>query len=235
MFYARRNILYNPPMQDALLVLETSCAQCSAAVWGGSELLCQVEWRAERNHSSAIFEAVRQALDSLEGRLLKEIAVGSGPGAYGGIRVALAVADGLSLVHGSRVAAFCSWNGLGIHDDEAFVMSDARRGGWTWGTVEHGFLVAPPEVLPAEQARARVAECLKNGVPVYSTETAENLAAREMAGVVPVVPDAEALGIAWQALPADRREELLEGPAEPLYVRAPHITCAKRPAWAVKA
>lgn len=235
MFYARRNILYNPRMQDALLVLETSCAQCSAAVWGGSELLCRVEWRAERNHSSAIFEAVRQALDSLEGRLLKEIAVGSGPGAYGGIRVALAVADGLSLVHGSRVAAFCSWNGLGIHDDEAFVMSDARRGGWTWGRVEHGFLMVPPEVLPAEQVRARVAECLKNGVPVYSTEMAENLAAREMVGVVPAVPDAEALGIAWQALPADRREELLEGPAEPLYVRAPHITCAKRPAWAVKA
>lgn len=223
------------PMQDALLVLETSCAQSSAAVWGEKELLRRVEWRAERNHSSSIFEAVRQALDSLEGRLLKEITVGSGPGAYGGIRVALAVADGLSLVHGSRVAAFCSWNGLGIHDDEAFVMSDARRGGWTWGRLERGFLMAPPEVIPAEQARARVAECLKNGVPVYSTETAENLAAREMEGIVPVVPDAEALGTAWRALAADRREELLEGPAEPLYVRAPHITCAKRPAWAVKA
>ena len=54
-------------MQDALLVLETSCAQSSAAAWGGKELLCRVEWRAERNHSSAIFEAVRQALDALEG------------------------------------------------------------------------------------------------------------------------------------------------------------------------
>lgn len=84
----------------------------------GAERNCcaRVEWRAERNHSSAIFEAVRQALDALEGRCLKEIVVGSGPGAYGGIRVALAVADGLSLVHGSRVAAFSSWNGLGIHD-----------------------------------------------------------------------------------------------------------------------
>lgn len=222
-------------MQDALLVLETSCALSSAAVWNGKELLCRVDWRAERNHSSAIFEAVRQALDSLEGQLLKEIAVGSGPGAYGGIRVALAVADGLSLVHGSRVAAFSSWNGLGIHDDEAFVMSDARRGGWTWGRLEHGFLMAPPEVLPAEQARARVAECLKNGIPVYSTETAETLSAREMAGIVPAVPDAEALGTAWLALAPDRREEFLKGLAEPLYVRAPHITCAKRPAWAVKA
>lgn len=235
MFYECRNFLYNPRMQDALLVLETSCAQASAAAWDGKELLCRVEWRAERNHSSAIFEAVRQALDSLEGRRLKEIVVGSGPGAYGGIRVALAVADGLSLVYGSGVAAFPSWNGLGIDDGKAFVMSDARRGGWTWGRLEHGFLAEAPVVLPAEQVRSRVAECLENGVPVYSTETQETLTAREMAGIVPVFPGAEALGAAWQALAADRRKELLEGPAEPLYVRAPHITCAKRPAWAVKA
>lgn len=222
-------------MQDALLVLETSCAQSSAAAWGGEELLCRVDWKAERNHSSAIFEAVRQALASLEGRRLKEIVVGSGPGAYGGIRVALAVADGLSLVHGSRVAAFSSWNGLGVHDGKACVMSDARRGGWTWGKLENGFLAGAPEVLPAEQARTRAAECLEKGIPVYSTETAEILNSREMEGIIPVCPYAEALGAAWRFLAAGRREEILESPAEPLYVRAPHITCAKRPAWAVKA
>lgn len=222
-------------MQDALLVLETSCAQSSAAAWGGKELLCRVEWRAERNHSSAIFEAVRQALDALEGRCLKEIVVGSGPGAYGGIRVALAVADGLSLVHGSRVAAFSSWNGLGLHHGEACVMSDARRGGWTWGRLENGVLTDVPAVLPAEQARVSVAECMGKGVPVFSTETAEHLAAREMSGIVPVYPSAEALGAVWLSLAEARREELLESPAEPLYVRAPHITRAKRPAWAVKA
>ena len=93
-------------MQEALLVLETSCARLSAAAWAGGVLLCRVEWEAERNHTSAIFQAVRKVLDSLEGRRLAEIVVGSGPGSYGGIRVALAVADGLSLVHGSRVAAF---------------------------------------------------------------------------------------------------------------------------------
>ena len=73
------------------------------------------------------------------------------------------------------------------------------------------------------------------GVPVFSTETAEHLAAREMSGIVPVFPSAEALGAAWLSLAEARREELLESPAEPLYVRAPHITRAKRPAWAVKA
>ena len=98
-------------MQDVLLVLETSCVQSSVAAWSGESLLCQAAWRAERNHSSAIFKAVRQVLDALEGRRLKEIVVGSGPGAYGGIRVALAVADGLSLVHRPRAAASSSRNG----------------------------------------------------------------------------------------------------------------------------
>lgn len=154
-------------MQDVLLVLETSCVQSSVAAWSGESLLCQAAWRAERNHSSAIFKAVRQVLDALEGRRLKEIVVGSGPGAYGGIRVALAVADGLSLVHGSRVAAFSSWNGLGLHHGEACVMSDARRGGWTWGRLENGVLTDVPAVLPAEQARACVAECMGKGVPVF--------------------------------------------------------------------
>lgn len=222
-------------MQDVLLVLETSCVQSSVAAWSGESLLCQAAWRAERNHSSAIFKAVRQVLDALEGRRLKEIVVGSGPGAYGGIRVALAVADGLSLVHGSRVAAFSSWNGLDLHHGEACVMSDARRGGWTWGRLENGVLTDVPAVLPAEQARACVAECMGKGVPVFSTETAEHLAAREMSGIVPVYPSAEVLGAAWLSLAESRREELLESPAEPLYVRAPHITRAKRPAWAVKA
>lgn len=222
-------------MQDVLLVLETSCVQSSAAAWSGERLLCQTAWRAERNHSSAIFKAVRQVLDALEGRRLKEIVVGSGPGSYGGIRVALAVADGLSLVHGSRVAAFSSWNGLDLLHGKACVMSDARRGGWTWGKLENGVLTDVPAVLPAEQARACVAECLEKGVPVFSTETVEHLAAREMSGIVPVCPSAGALGAAWMAQTEARREELLESPAEPLYIRAPHITRAKRPAWAVKA
>ena len=222
-------------MQEALLVLETSCARLSAAAWAGGVLLCRVEWEAERNHTSAIFQAVRKVLDSLEGRRLAEIVVGSGPGSYGGIRVALAVADGLSLVHGSRVAAFSSWNGLVIHAPLACVMSDARRGGWAWARVTAGVLEGSPEVLPGEQTAARVRECLKTGIPVYSTEAAGVLAARSMEGVLPVLPHAEALGSAWMALDVARREELLAAPAEPLYVRAPHITSSKRPAWAVKA
>lgn len=222
-------------MQEALLVMETSCARPSVAAWAGNALLCRMEWEAERNHSSAIFEVLRQVLAALEGCRLAEIVVGSGPGSYGGVRVALAAADGFSLVHGSHVAAFGSWNGLGIQAPRACVMSDARRGGWAWGTITGGVLEGAPEVVPGGEALDRVRTCLADGIPVYSTETAEVLAAKGMQGVLPVRPGAEALGNAWRALAPARREELAARPAEPLYVRAPHITCAKRPAWAVKA
>lgn len=168
MFYPRRLFLYNPPLQDVLLVLETSCVQSSVAAFGaGESLLCQAAWRAERTIPPLFSRRCGRFWDALEGRRLKEIVVGSGPGAYSGIRVALAVADGLSLVHGSRVAAFSSWNGLGLHHGEACVMSDARRGGWTWGRLENGVLTDVPAVLPAEQARVSVAECMEKACPFF--------------------------------------------------------------------
>lgn len=222
-------------MQDALLVMETSCTRPSAVLRAGENLLGAVEWVAERNHAAAIFGALQRLLPALEGHRLAEIVVGSGPGSYGGVRVALAVADGFALVHGARVAAFGSWNGLGVDDAEALVISDARRGGWAWGRLCGGLLDGEPEVLPADRTMERIGECRQAGLPVYSTETAEALSAKGMEGVRPVQPGAEALARAWCALPGDRRESLLSGTAEPLYVRAPHITCAKRPAWAVKA
>lgn len=222
-------------MQDALLVLETSCACSSVAVWCENELLWQMEWEAERNHSSAIFEALKPLPKVLEGQVLEKIVVGSGPGAYGNIRVALAVADGLSLVYGSKVVAFPSWNGLGIESENAFVMSDARRGGWTWGKLVNGILSEPPKVVSEEQVRANITKCQENGEPIYSTETAERLDIKGMKGVITVCPSACALGCGWLSLDKGRQEEILNAPLEPLYVRAPHITSSKRPAWAVKA
>ena len=113
-----------------------------------------------------LFSAVRQVLDALEGRRLKEIVVGCGPGAYGGIRVALAVADGLSWCTVPR-GGFSSWNGLGLHHGEACVVVRCPAWRLDVGRLENGVLTDVPAVLPAEQARASVAECMGKGVPVF--------------------------------------------------------------------
>ena len=163
----------------------------------------------------------------LEGRRLAEIVVGSGPGSYGGIRVALAVADGLSLVHGSRVAAFSSWNGLGIHAPLACVMSDARRGGWAWARVTAGVLEGALEVLPGEQAAARV------GMPgdrssVYSTGAAGTWPPGAWRASCPFCRTRKRwvpLGWLWTRCVG---EELLAAPAEPL-MSGSHITSSNAP------
>ncbi len=222
-------------MQGSLLVLETSCASSSIVAWVNGEVAACAEWQAQRNHASAIFKPLQQVLESIKEHAPQEILVGSGPGSYGGVRVALAVADGLALAYGGRVTSFCSWNGLGIEQAEAWVISDARRGGWAWGRLINGVMNAAPEILSAERSAERLAECAAAGIPVYSTEEPEKLSASGMGSIPALVPHAAALGKLWLSMSEAEKAPFRERPAEPVYVRPPHITNSKRPAWAVKA
>ncbi len=222
-------------MQGSLLVLETSCASSSIVAWVNGEVAASAEWQAQRNHASAIFKPLQQVLESIKEHVPHEILVGAGPGSYGGVRVALAVADGLALAYGGRVTSFCSWNGLGIEQAEAWVISDARRGGWAWGRLINGVMNAVPEILSAEQSSERLAACAAAGVPVYSTEEAEKLATCGMGHIPVVFPHAVALGKLWLSMSEAEKDLFRARPAEPMYVRPPHITNSKRPAWAVKA
>lgn len=221
-------------MEDALLVLETSCVRCSASLWVGGELVEQVMWEAQRNRAALIFGELEKFMPKLRVAKLTHIIVGSGPGAYSGVRLALAVADGLALVHDAAVCALGSWNGLGITEPEAWVISDARRGGWAWGCLIDGILQAVPEVLSLEESVAKVTALQQKQVPIYSTESPESLEARGILGVTQLEPSAENLGKVWLSMTAEQRANLMSKPAEPMYIRAPHITKSKRPAWAVK-
>ncbi len=222
-------------MEGSLLVLETSCGHSSIVALIDGAVAARADWVAERNHASAIFQPLEGVMRAIKGREPAEILAGPGPGSYGGVRVALAVADGLALANGGRVTAFCSWNGLGIADAEAYVISDARRGGWAWGYLVNGVMNAAPQILTAEQTCRKMAECSEQGVPVYTTETAEKAAECGIRPACVVQPDAEALGRLWLKMSEEEKSAFRARPAEPLYVRAPHITNSKRPAWAVKA
>ncbi len=221
-------------MEDALLVIETSCVRCSAALWVGGEFVEQVIWEAQRNRASLIFGELEKLMPKIRASQLTHVVVGSGPGAYSGVRLALAVADGLALVHDATVCAMGSWNGLGMTDPEAWVISDARRGGWAWGCLINGVLQAVPEVFSLEESLAKLEELRQKQIPIYSTESSESLEERGIFGVTQLEPSAERLGQVWLGMTAEQRANLMSKPAEPMYIRAPHITKSKRPAWAVK-
>ncbi len=210
------------------MILALECSQPDASLClcnAEGRLLYSASWHAERNHDAHLFPALQQAMDSLGETPLSLILVGAGPGSYGGVRVALAAAVGIATVTGARTVAVGSWDALSAEKGErACIISDARRGGWT---VRHpGGRI---DVLSTEELQAL-------NLPLFSIEPAEALAARgicvEEGALTPV---AEGLVRTWLSLAPSQQEALAARAAEPIYVRPPHITAAKRKPWETRA
>ncbi len=213
------------------MILALECSQPAASLClanAEGRILYAANWQAERNHDAHLFPALQEAMDSLNGTPLSLILVGTGPGSYGGVRVALAAAVGIATVTGARTVAVGSWNALAAaRGEQACIMSDARRGGWTLrrpnGDIE---VLTTEELLTAQEGGARL----------FSIEPAEDLANRgimvEAGGLIPV---AAGLVQTWLSLSPEQQAELAARAPEPIYVRPPHITAARRKPWETKA
>ena len=69
-----------------ILALETSTSQASLAVWRDGEVVREWSFCSERSHNSLLFAPLREAWAVAEPDLM---VVGTGPGSYAGVRVAL--------------------------------------------------------------------------------------------------------------------------------------------------
>lgn len=205
-----------------LLAIETSTPHASLCLYAGNKVQFCTEWQAERNHDAHLFPALQQALNFLEGnQQLDYILVGSGPGSYGGVRVALAAGVGIAAVTSAKLVAIESWAQLA--EDDACVIADARRGGWTVRFPDDRIEVLSPEQLKA----------LPN--PLYSTEAPGKLEHLALNTVRKegLIPTAEGLVTTWLNLSEQEQSVLAARPAEPIYVRPPHITAAVRKPWEI--
>ena len=222
-------------MNGALLVLETSGAEASAALWVDGVLIDSKKWESDRRQSAHLFSPVGELLQLLHGRKLDTILVGAGPGSYGGVRAALAAADGIALIHGARVVSLCSWEALALGQDSAWVISDARRNGWAVGRFDKGRLMGVIAIVDEGEMPGWLEERKKEGVAVLSVESANIIEKSGLEGVFAgMIPSAELLGKAWMERTPDEIDLLMEKKAAPIYVRPPHIAAAKRPAWMVE-
>ena len=206
-----------------ILAIETSLPKASLCLYSGGEIAFSTEWTAERNHDAFLFPALEEALTVLGGAPLDYILVGAGPGSYGGVRVALAAAIGISTVRGGKSVSVCSWEGLAPQG--CGIISDARRGGWTLYRPGQEIVVIPPAQLQEE---------LATGLVVYTIESEDCLQKVGLtAAGYDLVPTAQGLVRAWLSFTPAEQAALAEKPAEPIYVRPPHITEAKRKPWEV--
>lgn len=92
-----------------LLAIDTSTGTAGLALFDG-EVRAELSWVAGRQHSSQLLPALERllALAGVETGQLSAVAAARGPGSYTGVRVGLAVAQGLALALGVPAFGICS-------------------------------------------------------------------------------------------------------------------------------
>ena len=222
----------NMTREQNILALETSNASASLCLFSEGKEVFAAEWTAERSHNSRIFDILKKAETILYQYKPDLILVGAGPGSYSGIRVSLAVADGLGLVYGAPVVAVNSWEALPHEGRDTLVLSDARRGGWALGYLTRGKWTGDLVIATREEAIAALETAKKEDLSLLSSESKEKLEACGWSDFeADSRPKAENLIHSWNSKTIEEQSVLRNTPLSPLYVREPNITPAKRAAW----
>jgi tRNA threonylcarbamoyladenosine biosynthesis protein TsaB len=188
------------------LIIESSTAQASVAIFSGSELLAEEVFPSGRGPASQFFSILERTLKLVD--RLDELVVGVGPGSYSGIRIGISAAIGLQLAR--KIPAVGIVSLLGFEGDNYQVVLDAR-GSWTWTKVANGMLVAGPENCTRE-------ELLQKMDSSFITFSPEAIAALPVTKSFPLASMLGKRVLAGGVIPL---------PLQPLYLKKPHITAAK--------
>ena len=88
--------------------IETSTEWCSVAVWSGGEIAA-LERRAGHRHSEFALPMLQSLM---QGSNIEAVAFGAGPGAFTGLRIACALAQGLAFARGLPVIGISTLEAL---------------------------------------------------------------------------------------------------------------------------
>jgi tRNA threonylcarbamoyl adenosine modification protein YeaZ len=216
--------------EPGLVAIECSTCEASLAAWRG-EFLFDDHFSSDRRHNARIFEPLGRLMGRLGQAAPACVLVGSGPGSYTGTRVGIAAAHGIGIARGCPVIGVPSLlaTAEARGGGPVLFVGDARRGAWWHAQVDGGWLARDPEICGADELAGSVAAARGGRVPVVSFDPPPRLGlpAELERQVVAGRPTARRLIEAWLEMPADRRQALGRVPAEPLYLRPPHITEAR--------
>jgi tRNA threonylcarbamoyl adenosine modification protein YeaZ len=205
-----------------ILALETSTRRASLAVYDreSGRIVDGADFTTDRAHNAAIFAPLERLVaahrDQLDG-----IVVGLGPGSYGGVRVGIAVANGLSVAMGLPLIGGNSLEAWETADDSYLVVGDARRGSCFVAVVRDRKLQGEPELVDDADLDRFLAPLRAEGLAVH---TCDAKVVEGVAGAILSYPEAGHLAARY-------RDADLNGIAqtalEPVYLRAPYITVPK--------
>lgn len=213
-----------------VLAIELSTPHGRLALVRGNEIRFSAEFASQRTHHSLLFDPLRRALQEA-GDDLDLIVVGTGPGSYTGVRIAIAAAHGIALARGIPVIG---WPSITVPEAAGnlrsfAVFGDARRNSYYFAVIDDGELRGTLELLDEPSARARLRD--GSGLRLFSLD--ETLPPWTDGMVARSRPSAELLARKAAQLSVDQVKRLSEGPIEPCYVREAFVTSPKRPWLAV--
>lgn len=224
-------------MSDArTLILETSTPQASVALISRDGHQEQREFTGDRSHNAGLFAPLQELLGLDENGPLGLVLVGSGPGSYSGTRVGIAAAQGVAIAVGCPAVAVPSILAVRpVADGECLAIGDARRGSFWTARVSPAGLLAGPDLTDAAGLEALVEATLAAGHSVFTFEDPSRfpLALELREQVRQELPDARRLHQAWNRASAESRASWTAEPPQPIYLKPPHITPAKR-SWLVQ-
>lgn len=209
-----------------ILALETSTEAGSCALWQDGKVI-ERRCPAGQSHSATLLPLVRELLAEAACRIgdLDAVAFGCGPGAFTGLRVACAAAQGLAEAAGKPVVPVVGLAAMAAAAGGERVMTllDARMGevyaavwqraGDRW-VADDGIRVGPPADLSLD---GDVPLVCGNALSAYP-ELAARVAGLGLMQRPDILP--EAAWIARLAVPVLQRGEAIDpAQAAPLYVR----------------
>ena len=219
------------------LVVETSTPHASLASSGRDGQLEQREFTSDRSHNALMFSPLKELLDARGEAAIGLVLVGSGPGSYSGTRVGIAAAQGVAIAAGCPAVALPSILAVASAENGAacVAIGDARRGSYWTAQIAHSRLLHEPELTDASGLATIVLEAVAAGIPVFSFEDSARfpLPPELRSQVRLEFPNALRLWRAWQLTDPATRDQWTQATPQPIYLKPPHITPAKRP-WLVQ-
>lgn len=213
------------------LVFETSAPAASVLVVDGQGVVIEREFSSDRSHNAVLFGPLGELMDGISPEEIDLVIVGSGPGSYSGTRVGIAAAQGVALAAGCPVVAVPSILGAptAAGGRECVVVGDARRESFWISRVLESAIEREPELTDADGLISFLAEY--PDLPVVTFETASRDPFPAGVSISRETPTARLLWEAWQACGESERARWMAEPPQPLYLRPPHITEAKKKPW----
>ncbi|MCP5538043.1 MAG: tRNA (adenosine(37)-N6)-threonylcarbamoyltransferase complex dimerization subunit type 1 TsaB [Akkermansiaceae bacterium] len=220
---------------ETILAIETSVPEASIALWSDGVWLFDQGFTSDRNHNSVIFDCLGEALESLQGRALTAVVVGTGPGSYSGTRIGIAAAQGVAIARGCPAVGIGSLAATPVARShgavgavgESMAVGDARRGMYFISRIAATGEAMEAGLMDAGEFAARLREAPGTALFTFDDPARLGLDEELASRVLRTRPEARLLIDVWLGLDESRRRELSHRPLSPSYLRAPFTSKAK--------